>query len=264
MASPFLNRVSLLIAFESVGERLFGAEWRGFEYQCAEGLAPPSPKDHGGRLNFLEGEQARLGKSIGAVYAARATCADEQIRAMFEPILKALNDASSDVGRELREREGDNQVKERRDTYERYEAARRLLIEALATGHLQAEADASSGIDRNLWSDASFGAINLRLSTVVRPEEQAPRGVSIVKRDFDRWLATIPDITGTKLDVDAWCRGQIANLRREGRPPPSQDALFDELSSQQSSLTKRTFLAAWKEVAPKTWKKPGRKSRKPR
>lgn len=263
MASRFLSRISLLMAFERVGERLFGAEWHGFEFQCAERERPPSPKDHSARVNYLVGEAARLRKSMDAVYAARATCLNAEIQVMFEPIIKALNDASSEVGRELNEREGDNQVIDRHETHKRYEAAWARLKKALIERRLEPEADAGGGVDQNVWADATRGKINLRLSTVIRSDDAAEHVITIGKDEFEKWISAIPTQGEEGFDLEAWCYNQITDWVSGKSRPVNKSVALAQLRQAQPKLSQRQFNRIWARCAPKSWKTPGRKSPHP-
>lgn len=262
MGSRFLRDVTLLVAFEHVGERLFGDAWQGFEHQYAQEPPPQPPEDIAARARRLVGEEDRLKSLSSATYAARALCLDDALRPSFDAILARINDAIGKVVSESRAIEQNTSAATRFADFERYQQAWGLLQAALASERLTARVDAQGHVSPHAWKDAAFGKVDLRLSILRQPEECAAGLVTINAKEFERWLLAIPTATNAPFDVEAWCREKILERRRSMNPPRSQEALFQELQAEQASLTRSKFDAAWKTHAPLSWKSPGRKSGK--
>lgn len=263
MGSRFLRDVSVLVAFETVGERLYGDAWQGFEHLYAQQPPPPAPADVAERARWLVGEEARFGALSKATYAARGLCADEALRDAFDAILAQIDRDRERVVRERRAIEDDRGTEERFADFQRYEHAWKLLHGALADERLTARVDAGPSVNRHAWTDAAFGKLNLRMSTLSQPPDWSERLVTIDAKEFRRWLLAIPAKADAELDVQAWCRDQINDLVRAKASPHSRDALFRDLKAQQPSLSERQYRAIWAECAPREWQAPGRKSWRP-
>lgn len=250
-------------AFELIGLRLYGHDWKGQELFARKAISPTEVRQRRAPFDAVIDETKSLGEKL---WDERRRTVDANRMKEIEAELAAANRRRTDAYHEL-EYIADPSDESYLQGYHRYERRCRSeerLIEALGRGDIEAYIPGGLNIPSEFWAGRKGFAYDLALSAVCMPRNYsgARRGsVRIRESQFDKWVRLVlPDDAADRADIspEDRCRGFLIDAARSGQKMKSREAYKEEARASIPGLSERAFLQAWAEVAPPHWRRKGR------
>jgi hypothetical protein len=151
------------------------------------------------------------------------------------------------------------------EDHQRRLKAETTLIDALKSGTIKVHNGRHNPIDNLLWKGNPYFGYSIELSVIRVPRTIDARrflAARIVKPEFDVWLDTVLPLTESaerKLPPKEQCKRFLSKAIEAGPQQKPKEAYLLEAQAIIQDLSKRTFDAAWNEVAPDSWKEAGRR-----
>lgn len=249
-------------AFSTLGVRLYGSEWSGYEVWGRKTKNPTSVID----------ARAPLEQRLEATFVERNAKDRELKKVLSRGDIQRLNNDLRNIRSEQNEiyaslnnlgEFSDSEISDHAQ-WERFDKTEQLLLRAFRAGELTVQCYLGVLVNSRLWSEMPEGfGYDWQLSLMFMPESETSRRVSsglISTAEFEAWLELQVPINATdEITISPFiqCRHWLRQLVKSGEKPGTRDQLMRQAQEMFPGLSKRAFKQAWAAEASESWKKSG-------
>jgi hypothetical protein len=255
-------------AFDILGQRLFGLEWRSSDIYQRTAIDPEKVKaEHAPyqkAVDDLDAQTDALEARIGATVKDQDIARLRMERdAFIEQRVKAIDARSKHPAPQ-------EHIYHDWAAYKRHETTTEYLIGALASNTIIAYGRRTRIIPDYCWNGERHFWFDIELSLARLPrsiDTRRPMSVRLPKDQFNDWLAKVTPLVpsaGQKISPGLRCQHFLERAVREapdGAPQMPKRAYLEEARASIPDLSEREFNKCWAIATPDSWKARGRRRR---
>ncbi len=264
MPSHWIRKDYLLNeAFELVGERLFGTDWRGYGAEL-KARKIESPADLKSARKPIETEIAACDEKLTNLKNEAAKTINEQRAVEIATERESLISERAKLRGHLVEKLSPSESYVRDyEAYQRRSKAEKILVSALSSGKIEAYCLHTMDVPDFFWRQERGFRYDIKLSIIWMPRtysSERRESVRIRDKKFDVWLDTIAPIDPSKhpdLTPEDHARYWFSDITRSGPKEKSRNEYVQDMIDRYPGLSRKAAKRIWENEALPDWKKSG-------
>lgn len=258
------NDYTLADAFQTLGLRLYGPDWSGYE------VLGHKVSDPGAILAARVPLEEQLDQINIRIQIAQRGKKEARRKAEIVEIngeLKKLRNDMGEISFQLSE-VGEVRKSEIEDhaQWARFEQTEGILLDALRSDNLTIMTLSGQNVPPFLWAELPEGfGYDIERSLIFWPSAHSSKkmdGGRIAQLQFETWLLDVIPLHAAAVEaMTPWalCRAYLQEEVRGGEKRMTRDEYMSEACSKFDGLSVRKFLQVWSEIVPESWKSKGRR-----